>query len=139
MPSWVYVLTNEAAPGLVKVGYTNRSPEDRARELAATGLPLPYIVAFAVECENARVVEQAVHGALAKDRVGKEWFRCSVKHARLSIRLAIGQGESDSPLAPGHSLEDYFPKYSTSSPSKATQEPEYDGPLPPGHPLRDLL
>ena len=32
---WVYVLTNDAMPGLVKVGQTYKTPEIRAQELSS--------------------------------------------------------------------------------------------------------
>ena len=39
---WVYILTNEAMPGLVKIGYTMNDPAIRAEELSSdTGVPLP--------------------------------------------------------------------------------------------------
>ena len=39
----VYVLSNEAMPGLVKIGLTQRSElEVRLNELYSTGVPLPF-------------------------------------------------------------------------------------------------
>jgi hypothetical protein len=40
MPAgYIYVLENETIPGLVKIGSTERNPEDRAKELMTTGVP----------------------------------------------------------------------------------------------------
>ena len=47
---YVYILTNEAMPNLVKIGYTDRTPEERAAELykdqnsAVTGVRVPFDV-----------------------------------------------------------------------------------------------
>lgn len=39
----VYVLTNPAMPGLVKIGMTTRSDIDaRMKELYSTGVPVPF-------------------------------------------------------------------------------------------------
>jgi hypothetical protein len=46
MPDVVYVLTNEAMPGLVKIGLTTDSLESRILQLSsATGVPLPFKMA----------------------------------------------------------------------------------------------
>ncbi len=41
---WVYVITNAAMPGLVKVGYSLKDPSLRARGLGNTGAPHQYEV-----------------------------------------------------------------------------------------------
>lgn len=46
---WVYVISNESMPGVVKVGYSFKDPKERAEELAYTGAPTPYLVHFALE------------------------------------------------------------------------------------------
>lgn len=85
---WVYVITNKAMPGLVKVGYSTKDPVLRAKELVCTGSPHPYFVAFDALVEEPRDVEQAAHQRLAYHREGKEWFRCSVNDAINAIRLS---------------------------------------------------
>lgn len=42
MPEIVYVLTNEAMPGLVKIGRTNNELAARIRALYSTSVPLPF-------------------------------------------------------------------------------------------------
>jgi hypothetical protein len=107
---WVYIIVNKSMPGLVKVGYTDRSPLKRASELGGTGMPTPYSVAYSVRFHDARKVEQQVHRKLAKVRVGKEWFRCTVTTARAAIENVAGtqHPNSGSPLVPGHALQDYL-------------------------------
>ncbi|WP_423221967.1 GIY-YIG nuclease family protein [Ideonella margarita] len=147
MPSWVYIITNEAAPGLLKVGFTDRTPEQRASELGATGLPLPYAVVFALEVEDGRVIERVAHKNLAQFHVGKEWFSCPIETARDAIESAAGFGCDESHLVPGHALAPYFSGRSApprrQSPREALAPPheqdEDDSPYPPGHPLRGML
>jgi hypothetical protein len=106
MRGWVYIIVNKSMPGLVKVGYTDRSPNMRAAELAGTGMPTPYSVAYSAQLPAARNVEQRVHRKLADLRVGKEWFRCTVAVARAaveSVSSSATQG-SGSPLVPGPAL-----------------------------------
>jgi hypothetical protein len=143
MPSWVYIITNAAAPGLLKIGFTDRAPEARAQELGATGLPLPYVVAYAVQVSDGRAVESAAHASLAQYHVGKEWFRCPVATAQGAIESLGGIGASGSPLVPGHALEPFFPPESPAQSRRSTrsrdEDLEEESPLPPGHPLRGML
>ena len=92
---WVYVLTNEAMPGIVKIGYTLREPSVRAEELykdskngAVTGVPLPFDVAYKAWVLNPFQVEQAVHKSLAQKRLNdnREFFKCSTEEAVEHIR-----------------------------------------------------
>ena len=38
----VYVLTNPAMPGMVKIGKTTRDVTHRLKDLYSTGVPLPF-------------------------------------------------------------------------------------------------
>jgi len=58
---FTYVLSNPAMPGMVKVGYSTRLAEDRAKELYTTGVPLPYAVEFGAATSFPEDVEAAVH------------------------------------------------------------------------------
>lgn len=89
MKGWVYVITNKAMPGLVKVGYSMKDPELRAAELNHTGSPHPYDVDYEVLVEEPYSVEQMAHGRLIDRREGKEWFRCSVEEAISEIKAII--------------------------------------------------
>ena len=60
----VYVLTNPAMPGMVKIGKTAReSVEARLNELYSTGVPLPFECVYAARVVNETEVEQAFHQA----------------------------------------------------------------------------
>src|SRR5688572_6679317 len=52
-PGYLYVLINPSLPGLVKIGKTNRDPEQRAAELsAATGVPTPFVLVYDAFFQN---------------------------------------------------------------------------------------
>ena len=87
MRGWVYIITNKAMPGLIKVGYTMKDPELRAAELHHTGAPHPYNVDYDVLVENPREIEQQVHCHLNNKKEGKEWFRCTIKDAITAIKV----------------------------------------------------
>ena len=90
---FVYVITNRAMPGLVKVGRTTRMPEERARELGGAGVPYPYEVRYALRTSAHRAVEAAAHRLLRPARLqheggGVEWFACTVGQAKSAIKRA---------------------------------------------------
>ena len=86
MKGWLYVIFHDAMPGLVKIGYSMRDPELRARELAGTGIPGAYKVAYAALVENPRDLEKALHQELGEYREGREWFRCEVAFVLAYLR-----------------------------------------------------
>lgn len=62
---YVYVLINSSMPGLIKVGMTTRSVEERAEELShATGVPTAFVVAYKVEVNDCAAGEAYVHSVL---------------------------------------------------------------------------
>jgi hypothetical protein len=76
---WVYVLTNEAMPGLVKIGYTMKDPTIRAEDLSKeTGIPMPFVVVYKALVPKPYQVEQAVHRELNDKRLNenRELFKC---------------------------------------------------------------
>jgi hypothetical protein len=86
---WVYVLTNDAMPELVKIGYTMNDPAIRAEELSSdTGVPLPFVVAYKALVVNPKQIEQEVHGKLDSKRLNdkREFFKCEPFEAIRYIR-----------------------------------------------------
>jgi hypothetical protein len=61
MAEIVYVLTNEAMEGLVKIGRTTTSVEQRIRELDNTSVPLPFQCFYAGEVKDSAFVESRLH------------------------------------------------------------------------------
>lgn len=56
----IYVLTNPAMNGLVKIGKTSReSVDQRLNELYSTGVPVPFECVFAGKVEDESKVEKA--------------------------------------------------------------------------------
>jgi hypothetical protein len=81
---YIYVLANDAMPGLLKVGFTERTPSERARELHTTGTPAPFNVVFAVQLEgNVYQIEQRIHRRLRRFRPDRrrEFFRIGLDEA----------------------------------------------------------
>lgn len=83
---WVYIISNPAMPGILKIGFSLKDPELRAQELANTGIPHAYAVEYEILIENPREIEQLAHKRLHKKREGKEWFRCNLEEAIHAIR-----------------------------------------------------
>lgn len=85
---YIYILTNSAMPGLVKIGHTARSPATRAAELsAATGVPDCFTVAWSHPVRDHEALEGLTHGRLARYRVNahREFFSCTVAQAQRII------------------------------------------------------
>lgn len=79
-------------PGLIKIGKTTTTPNQRMSELHTTGVPTPFILEFSVEVDDCHSSEKAAHSALAKHRVSdtREFFRISVVKALEKILPVIG-------------------------------------------------
>ena len=93
MRGWVYILSNDSLSGLVKVGYTSKDPEGRAKELSGnTGVPTPFVVEYEVLIEDAHRCEQEIHKYLSEKRVNdrREFFRCSVNEAIEAVKVITG-------------------------------------------------
>ncbi|QTR46875.1 GIY-YIG nuclease family protein [Thiothrix litoralis] len=85
MKGWVYVISNKAMPGIIKVGYSNKDPKERAAELG-TGAPHPYKVEYEILIDNPKQVEKLAHDMLAFVNAGKEWFECDLSIALKAIK-----------------------------------------------------
>lgn len=84
----IYVLTNRAMPGFVKVGLTTRTSDERARELSrATGVPEAFEVVFDIVVSDVSQVEKLIHERLHEYRTNKqrEFFRIPVRRAIESV------------------------------------------------------
>lgn len=96
MPNIVYVLTNPAMPGLVKIGMTDRNDvQQRMNGLFGTGVPFPFecVMAKEVEGMTAGQVESAFHRAFAPNRANpnREFFQIEPEQAAAILRLLPGK------------------------------------------------
>lgn len=87
--SYVYILTNEAMPGLIKIGMTTTPIEQRMLSLDTTPVPLPFECYYAAEVTDMAKVEKALHEAFGDHRIRKsrEFFRLDPYRAKVILEL----------------------------------------------------
>lgn len=92
MSDIVYVMTNEAMPGIIKIGRTS-DIEQRIRSLDSTALPLPFECHYAARVENAIEVERILHLLFAEQRIrpNREFFHLSPEKVVTALRLTPHQ------------------------------------------------
>jgi AraC-like DNA-binding protein len=80
---YVYILKNPSMPGLLKIGKTTRSVQQRANELWQTGVPTPFEVVSEYYSPDCHELEQSVHQALSAYRISamREFFAVDEKRA----------------------------------------------------------
>ena len=85
----VYILTNPAMPGLVKIGQTTNEITSRMNELNTTGIPFPFDCLFACEVDDCKLVENSLHKAFYPYRVNpkREFFEIDPDQAIVILRL----------------------------------------------------
>jgi hypothetical protein len=86
----VYILTNPAMKGLVKIGMTTREMVDiRMAELYSTGVPVPFECSFAGRVAEVRAVERAFHIAFGPYRINpnREFFEIEDTQAIELLKL----------------------------------------------------
>ena len=88
----VYVLTNPAMPGMVKIGMTTRDNlEARMKELYGTGVPVPFECRHAckVKVSDCARIEKALHTAFAPNRINanREFFQIKPEQAMAILEL----------------------------------------------------
>lgn len=87
----VYILTNEAMSGYVKIGRTSTSLEQRIRELnSSTSVPLPFTAFYACTVKDAPFVEHQLHDAFDDSRINprREFFRIAPERVVAALKLA---------------------------------------------------
>lgn len=96
MPNIVYVLTNPAMPGIVKIGMTDGADAQRRMDaLYTTGVPLPFdcVIAWEVEGRDAADIEQALHTAFGTARINpsREFFQMDPEQVEVLLRVIPGR------------------------------------------------
>lgn len=90
MKGLVYLLTNPAMPGIVKIGLTTRGDmNQRLQELFTTGVPVPFDCVFACEVDNCNEVERALHIAFGPQRIHprREFFKLEPEQPLAILKL----------------------------------------------------
>lgn len=106
--SYVYILINEAMPGLIKIGRTTTSVKQRISELNhPAGIPLPFTCYYAARVEDSAKVEKRLHEAFGDHRVRdkREFFRLSPHRAQAALELAALED-----VTPRDEIIDEFPE-----------------------------
>jgi hypothetical protein len=93
----VYILTNPAMPGLIKIGKTTRSVEARISELWSTGVPLPFECYDNQYVPDCSALEATMHVLFAEDRVSgsREFFKTKPGLASKVLRDQMRQQVTD--------------------------------------------
>ncbi len=86
----IYVLTNQAMPGYVKIWKTTTSLEQRITELSrSTSIPFPFDCHFACIVRDAHTAEQLLHHAFGDNRPNprREFFRIDPERVVSALRF----------------------------------------------------
>lgn len=90
---YVYILSNPALAGIVKIGHTKRTDVSiRAQELSlSTSIPLPFEIEYCWLVETPSTWEARIHARLTSCRVAKnrEFFRIHTSEAKTHINRLI--------------------------------------------------
>jgi len=106
--SFVYILINEAMPGLIKIGRTTTTVKQRISELnSPAGIPLPFTCYYAARVEDSVRVEKKLHDAFGDHRIRerREFFRLSPHRAQAALELAALED-----VTPREEIIDEFPE-----------------------------
>jgi hypothetical protein len=85
---WLYILSNPAMPGLIKIGFTMSDPEIRAKDLRTTGVPMHFNIVYWAMVDEPNFIEQALHLELSTHRhtPDREFFELSESEALLEVK-----------------------------------------------------
>ena len=90
MEGIIYILSNPAMPGIIKIGKTTKEDvKIRMKELYSSGVPLPFECVYAAKVRNIDEVERALHNAFSPDRLNpkREFFEIEPSQAIAIIKL----------------------------------------------------
>ena len=83
MLGFIYIMSNPAHPGLLKIGQTGRDPDIRRKALSSTGVPEEFVIEYQALSSDYEALEKKIHRKLSDVRLskGKEFFKISVPEA----------------------------------------------------------
>ena len=93
---YIYCLTNNSMPGILKIGFTLRNPNERLKEANSPQTfkpPDSYEIAFAKRVRNPKEKERVIHEILKSKRINprQEFFRAVPDEVRLLFEIADGE------------------------------------------------
>ena len=93
---YIYCFSNSAFPKLLKIGMTQRTPEERLREAnSCTWCPNPYEIVFAKKVSNPREKEKSIHSILSKygnrENKNREFFEIEIDEVKQFFNLIDGE------------------------------------------------
>ena len=87
---YIYALHNQYLVGILKIGYTTRTPAARAKELSNTSVPTDFECVYYARVREPESNEARVHVKMASRKVGREFYKVTAEEAREFIRAAVG-------------------------------------------------
>jgi len=89
----VYILTNECMPDTIKIGVTDVL-EQRVKQLDNSSVALPFQCCYAVEVDNASVIEKKLHEGLDDCRIrqNREFFNTTPEQAKSLLGIVEVMG-----------------------------------------------
>ena len=90
--SIIYVLTNPAMPGMVKIGYTI-DLKQHLRGLDSTSVPLPFRCEYALQVSDSLAAEKLLHDAFGDRRIrdNREFFEVDASRVIAAMKLTGGE------------------------------------------------
>lgn len=87
---YIYILESKGQSGILKIGYTDRTPQQRLNEInGGTGVIIPWYIVNSFACKSPEYIETLVHQALNQYHVNKEGFNVSIREAERVIDKII--------------------------------------------------
>lgn len=92
---YIYILENKGQPGILKIGYTDRTPQARVKEInSGTGVITPWFIANAFPCKSPAQIESIIHDQLNQYRINKEGFGITIPTAEQVIIQIIDENNA---------------------------------------------
>ena len=92
MIGFIYIMSNPAHPGLLKIGQTSKDPDIRRNDLNSTGVPEDFILEYRALTSDYHRLEKEIHQKLNnyRYRQDREFFKIEVQDAITTIKAVAG-------------------------------------------------
>jgi hypothetical protein len=132
----IYLLTNPAMEGLVKIGHTKKAdPQLRVNDLSSsTAVPLPFRLERTWLVENPAAIEASIHAHFRNLRLapGREFFLVSIGDAERAINgLLYGEPDFNVTLREVAALVALYRKYPSAFRAEESTVAQFESLLAP--------